>query len=304
MRKIIFTTLAVFIIIGIVAATETTIIDSDISFNSDQSVNGSGYFATYNYAKMPGVWIGTLAQAEVVGKNCAHGSGSIDNEMQMTAESLYNSKDLSDNQSWSYDAYIWMEEDNSAVYAPKTIAIGTGYYSANPITYNSLLKEDTCIKNYFASSMMHHEIEYARGIDKDLEFLVRDIFYNYTDPIDDHFRTTNMKIEENVAEGKVNLRVLQGNATNKLAGAGYAWWYQPSHIMKDPIVDIDEDYVGDISLTQNMSLVVPERWEETYSDWLTCCFGGYQDMDAKDTKWIESEVFDCTCFNVPEEAEF
>ena len=65
------------------------------------------------------------------------------------------------------------------VYAPMRIAVGTGYYAANPLDYSSLLKEKTWVKNYRAGTSMHHEVEYAHALDKELNIDVKEKF-NYT----------------------------------------------------------------------------------------------------------------------------
>ena len=47
---------------------------------------------------------------------------------------------------------IQYKETTHAVYAPTRIAIGTGYYAANPLNYDSLIKEKTWIKNRLAGT--------------------------------------------------------------------------------------------------------------------------------------------------------
>ena len=64
------------------------------------------------------------------------------------------------------------------VYAPMRIAVGTGYYAANPVDYSSLLKEKTWVKNYRSGTSMHHEVEYAHALDKDLDVVAKEKF-NY-----------------------------------------------------------------------------------------------------------------------------
>ena len=97
------------------------------------------------------------------------------------------------------------------VYAPMRIAVGTGYYAANPLDYSSLLKERTEAKNYFAGTSMIHEIEYAHAIDKELDLVVKDkINYTY-DPELLAVGYTQMKVNEDVTDGKVHIGVLQAN---------------------------------------------------------------------------------------------
>jgi hypothetical protein len=103
-------------------------------------------------------------------KNYAHGSGSLDSESILTWQHL-TEKTRSINADYNdfYQDCIQFKEDVAMVYAPMRIAVGTGYYAANPLDYSSLLKERTEAKNYFAGTQMIHEIEYAHAIDKQLD---------------------------------------------------------------------------------------------------------------------------------------
>ena len=110
-----------------------------------------------------------------------------------------------------YQDCIQFKEDVAMVYAPMRIAVGTGYYAANPLDYSSLLKERTEAKNYFAGTSMVHEIEYAHAIDKELDLTVKDkINYTY-DPELLSVGYTQMKVNEDVTDGKVHIGVLQAN---------------------------------------------------------------------------------------------
>ena len=100
---------------------------------------------------------------------------------------------------------------SSMVYAPMKITVGNGYYAANPLDYNSLLKEKTWVKNYRAGTSMHHEVEYAHALDKELEINAKEKF-NYTyDPVWEGVGYTQMKINEDVTDGKAHIGVLQSN---------------------------------------------------------------------------------------------
>ncbi len=97
------------------------------------------------------------------------------------------------------------------VYAPMRIAVGTGYYAANPLDYSSLLKERTELKNYRAGTSMLHEVEYAHALDKELELTGKEVF-NYTyDPEKVGNGYSQMKINEDVTDGKAHIGVLQAN---------------------------------------------------------------------------------------------
>ena len=281
MRKIIIAVLVALLLVGIAAATGNDRTDN-VTFNFEQSVEGSGYFMTYKYIQFstPDDNINVCQKGPML-KDYVHGSGSIDNEVLLTAERIYSRDEPSggDIITEQYSC-ISMREDNSMVYSPMTIAMGNGYYARNPIRYDSLLKEKTCIKNYRPVTSMVHQIEYAKIIDKDLDVLVKDKNYSITDPFYEGVGYTSMKINEDVTDGKVHIGVLQGEP-NSMGVTGYnipdttAW--------KNPMFEVDEDYIGTYHIEKNMTIEVPYKLTIENEDWLSCCIGGCVDMDK--TKW-------------------
>jgi hypothetical protein len=276
--------------------------EKNTTFNFEQSVQGNGYFVTYLYAK--------AGNAAV--KNYAHGSGSLNSEALLTYQALNRS---THNVYSDYNDYemncIQFKEDVAMVYAPMKIAVGTGYYAANPLDYSSLLKEKTWVKNYRAGTSMHHEVEYAHALDKELNIDVKDLI-NYTyDPETIGVGYTRMTINEDVTDGKAHIGVLQANenyATNlggsdltdpKVVDTRYSAWHEPS-------IEIDEDYWGTYHIEKNMTLEVPYHLIQKKDDWLPCCFGGFNDMSTLDKRVFKSAtgVFDCTCFKAPTQAQF
>lgn len=168
------------------------------------------------------------------------------------------------------------------VYSPMTMSYGNGYYAKNPIRYDSLLKEKTEIKNYRPLTSMHHQVEYAKAVDKEIDVIVKDKQYIYTDPVYQGVGYTSMKINEDVTDGMVHIGVLQGEP-NSMNRTGYD---QPeTSAWKDPMIEIDEDYVGTFHIEKNMSLDVPYKHVIVESDWLSCCIGGCADMDPCDRKY-------------------
>ena len=289
---------------------------SNATFNFEQSVQGNGYHMSYIYAKA-----GATAM-----KNYAHGSGSLDSEATLTwqhvTEKTHNVySDYFDH----YQDCIQFKEDVAMVYAPMRIAVGTGYYAANPLDYSSLLKERTEAKNYLAGTSMVHEIEYAHAIDKELDLVVKDkINYTY-DPELLSVGYTQMKVTEDVTDGKVHIGVLQANDNfvgMMLARDNKSPAWQPKDISelltgfddlstrkamwKDPAIEIDEDYWGTYHIEKNMTLEVPYKISCKKDDWLPCCFSGFDDMNPLDKKAFKSAtgVFDCTCFKAPTVAQF
>jgi len=280
--------------------------ESNRTFDFEQSVQGNGYFMTYIYAKA-----GNTAL-----KNYAHGSGSLTSEATLTYQNLERKTHnaYSDYNDFAQDC-IQFKEDVSMVYAPMRIAIGNGYYAANPVDYSSLLKEKTWIKNYLAGTSMHHEVEYAHALDKELEAVVKDKTNLTYDPEYQGVGYTQMKVYEDMTDGKAHIGVLQANtgftsrskpedfgsdwSDPKVAGLKNGAWYNPS-------IEIDEDYWGTYHIEKNMTLEVPYYLKQTSDDWLPCCFGGFDSMTTYDKKAFKSAtgIFDCTCFKAPTQAQF
>jgi hypothetical protein len=260
---------------------------------------------TYLYAKAGAVAV----------KNYAHGSGSLNSEATLTYQNLDRSTHYaySDYNDFAQDC-IQFKEDVAMVYAPMKIAVGNGYYAANPLDYSSLLKEKTWVKNYLAGTSMHHEVEYAHALDKELEIVAKDKMNMTWDPELESVGYTQMKIVEDVTDGKAHIGVLQANdnfasllsesypasAFDTMANTKSAW--------KNPSIEIDEDYWGTYHIEKNMTLEVPYHLIQKKEDWLPCCFGGFLtlpttyrgDLGLKGAKG----VFDCTCFKAPTAAEF
>jgi hypothetical protein len=312
LRKATLAIFALLFLIGMAAAiydpfTGETYPDYDdvkasrnITFDFEQSVQGSGYFMTYRYIQLdsPGT-----EQKGPMYKDYAHGSGTIDNEITICAEDLSYFDFDGCWAEWEAYSCISAREDNSMVYSPMTMSIGNGYYAQNPIRYDSLLKEKTEIKNYRPVTSMHHQVEYAKAVDKEIDVLVKDKRYEYEDPVYQGVGYTSMKINEDVTDGMVHIGVLQGepnvmNETGYLIPGTTAW--------KNPMIEIDEDYVGTFHIEKNMTLEVPYKEVIVEKDWLSCCIGGCADvyqcgpynpceecmgMDAGTNKTTESAVF-------------
>ena len=97
--------------------------ESNRTFDFEQSVQGNGYFVTYLYAKAGNTAV----------KNYAHGSGSLNSETTLTYQNLDRKTHnlQSDYNDFAQDC-IQFKEDVAMVYAPMKIAVGNGYYAANP----------------------------------------------------------------------------------------------------------------------------------------------------------------------------
>ena len=99
-------------------------LEKNTTFNFEQSVQGNGYFMTYIYAK--------AGNAAV--KNYAHGSGSLNSEALLTLQDMERlNHDAHTDYNDYYQNCIEFKEDVSMVYAPMRIAVGNGFYAANPL---------------------------------------------------------------------------------------------------------------------------------------------------------------------------
>ena len=185
----------------------TTLEEKNLKFNFEQNVSGTGFFNAYKYAQMPDA-LGTEGRLfnGVEAKNKAHGSGKIDTDSTIYAESSYTNK------TWINGAYdedgeviedeeettsiIQMKEDSKMTYSPSVMGIGSRYYSHNPVVFNSLLKEEDWIKNRDGLNSLHHLVDQAHGLNKVL------------DAQSDATNNT-MNIEEDLVDGRAHFGVLQ-----------------------------------------------------------------------------------------------
>jgi hypothetical protein len=291
----------------------------------DQRVSGAGFFSTYKYALMPDL-AGTEGYlfngAEL--KNKAHGSGSIDTGSMFSGESTYVNMshlfdgfepeeieisngvkeiEVVDDYEEETTSAVALKEDNKMTYNPMTMSIGTRYYAAHPITYKSLLSEETWAKdrNYFNS--LNHRVEQAHGLE-----ITLDALSDVTD--------TTMNVEENLIDGKAHFGALQLEGIPKdeeseeeseeppILGPAMKAWHKP-------LVEMDVDYVGTYHIRNNITLSVPLDEETEYEDsWLPCCSGdyfytasGYQ-KGSKGFGSNVAKIFDCTCPKILTHAQF
>lgn len=308
MRKVTLAILALSFLVGMAAAATAEpdkeyIVSNNtgnISFNFEQSVQGSGYFMTYKYIQLDSP--GTTQKGPMY-KDYAHGSGTIDNEVTICAEQVAYEKLQGCYLEEEAYSCISAREDNSMVYSPMTMSYGNGYYARNPIRYDSLLKEKTSIKNYRPVTSMHHQVEYAKAVDKEIDVIVKDKRYYYGDPIYEGVGYTSMNITEDVTDGTVHIGVLQGEP-NPMNATGYGG--RDTSAWKNPMIEIDEDYVGTFHIEKKMDIDVPYKSVKVTSDWLSCCIGGCADMDECDRKYIcdECVVGSMPITNVTESSVF
>ncbi|MFB3765247.1 MAG: hypothetical protein ACE14P_08360 [Methanotrichaceae archaeon] len=322
LRKAIFALLALYAITCMAAAegaddnstynNPTSMEEGNLIFNLDQRVSGTGFFATYKYSLMPDV-LGTEGRLfnGAEGKNRAHGSGRIDIDSIMHAESSYSNK------TWENGAYdedgevidteeestgiVQMKEDSDETYSPIAMVIGSSYYALNPITFNSLLSEEDWIKNRNSLSSLSHRINGAHGLKEALD--AQSIIQSDT-------ADCIMNIDENLIDGRAHFGAIQlaGIPVDEvpedadLEEEGQSFGYAMK-VWSKPLIKLDEDYVGTFHLVKNMTLHSGSEEKEKEDGWLSCCSGGWDSMPYYDrTSYGKSAkgVFDCTCFNSQE----
>jgi hypothetical protein len=266
----------------------------------EQDVEGQGYSMVYQNVNTKTLQL----------KNYMHGSGTMD-----AATLIYSNQSSKSYWDQHKDTLVYGKsndarrgnitfvEQNEMTYAPVAMAYGTGWYEKNPIVYNSKLKERTEGKSYQEGVSMLHQIEYASAFKKDIGVELQCIEpapKPKSDPPSPKTGThgysgstagsglARMKIEEEVIEGTVHIGQLFTNPDPKVRDHGW----------KNPLIEIDENYVGTFRITKNMEVCVKKSGASVRKDWLSCCFGGYDGMDDEDKLWGEKEIFDCTCRDV------
>ena len=154
-----------------------------------------------------------------------------------------------------------------------------------------------------------NEVEYAHKLDKDLSVVGKD-FTDFTyDPIFTSNAFTQMKITEDVGEGKIHIGVLQASSDlvgtlplTSLSTAPVINNGKPGTAWYKPALEIDEDYWGTYHVEKNMTLSVPYSRNKPTYDWLPCScmttpggIGGWNDMFPTDQKAHSAKgFFDCT----------
>ena len=266
-----------------------------LSGSSSAAENSNGYYIKHEHTVEQDVTVqgySTIYQdieaRNLQLKNYLHGSGTMDAAILITTNQTklrycpQNETTLVYEKSpiYGYESNISFSEQNQMLYSPMTVAYGTGYYSKNPIEYNSKLKEMTCAKSYQEGVSMINKIEYASGFDKDMrvDLKCKDAI-NYTDPAVYGLGLARMEVEEEVMSGVIHVGQL-------MTDPKYGW--------KRPLIEIDEDYIGDIKLTRKMEVSMDKCPQQLGIDWLSCCVGGYGSMEDEDKLWCEEEIFDYT----------
>lgn len=241
----------------------------------EQKVEAEGYCTIYQNVDVESLEI----------KNSIHGSGIMDAATLISSNQTKTKYYPQDKNTlvyltpiYGYESNLSFIEENDMSYAPMAVAYGTGYYARNPIVYDSKPKERTEAKSRREGVSTNHQIEYASAFQK---YITVDLWWkdaiNFTDPPVSGFGGVRVEVEEVVTEGAIHLGELVTD---------------PEDGWKRPLVEIDENYVGDIKLTRKMEVSTIESPEEPGRDWLSCCcLGGYGEMECEKI-WDEEEVFE------------
>jgi hypothetical protein len=122
---------------------------------------------------------------------------------------------------------------------------------------------------------MHHEVNYAHGIDGQIELSGQESSYYQDDYYSQNSAAIQMKINEDVTDGSVHIGVLQGDG-NPSEGIGAGESSDPlMNAWKNPSLEMGEDYIGTYHIEKNMTIATSQNdaWRGDY--WLDCCSGGY-----------------------------
>jgi hypothetical protein len=305
--------------------------EKKMTFAIDQHVSGVGFFSTYRYALMPDVTgtEGRLFNGVELEKN-AHGSGTINAESLFSGENSYtNTSHLFDTDGGEeievlerrdelevFEDYeeeatsvVGLKEDSKMTYDPAGMAVGTKYYAQHPITFKSLLNDDTWAKNRNGFNSLNHRIEGAHGLDMTLDAMAFDAKSDATN--------TTLNVDENLVDGRAHFGALMlaGTPRDEEAGEeteedaeeeevaeGDALITVPAmKAWHKPLVEVGADYVGTYHLRNNMTLATSDDEKEFENLWLPCCFGGYLDMPTSYQKGTTgfgsnaTSIFDCSC---------
>ncbi len=293
--------------------------ERNLTFDMQQSVKGTGFFAAYRHSSMPDE-LGTegLLCNGVEAKSNAHGSGTIDSGSFMYSESSYL------NRSWINGAYdedgeiiedleettsiVEINEDQKMTYSPYILSVGRGYYQDHALSFDSLLSENIWIKNRDGLNFINNRVQSARRLDM--------LLYASSDAVN-----TSMDLDEYMIDGRAHFAAWQaseipedeemedegedmegegneaeGNeaeaeAVDEASVLGLAMknWHSPLFVL-------DEDYAGTYSIKKNLTLYNYEIEEMKDDAWLPCCNSGFSGMNAMDNAGRSVQgIFDCTC---------
>jgi len=236
----------------------------------------------------------------------SHGSGKIDqadilnSEQKTTHDNTYYIYNFLEKGGYDFrkkaggaNSVISYTRQYDNIQSPTSFAWGTGYYAANPISFNSLLKDKTEAKSYQESASMHRQIEYARAVTGDIAV---DMNCTGATSTTDGKGTLSMKVDDEVTQGTLHVGELLTSPMKDLKTPKV----KNKQGWGDAIIEVDNDYIGDFHVQKTMKLEITKSKPIWAEDWLPCCSGGFFDLPAynfdKQYGGLKG-VFDCTCRN-------
>lgn len=264
-------------------------------------VQGQGYFVEYTKVNTNNLSM----------LNYAHGSGTLDfadilyDEQKSTSNSVYyidyNTGQWKKGEAGAGSAITYTRQYDN-IQSPTNFAYGTGWYASHPIAYNSLLKDKNEAKSYQESASMHRQVEYARAVKGDIA-----IDLNCTPPtaIASGKGSISMKVDDDVTQGTLHIGELVSNPNKVKFKVGEknkkdVYGFGRIGAWKDPIIEIDNDYIGDFQVQKTMKIDISKSAPSWMEDWLPCCGGGFFDIPSYNfdkERGLQKGVFDCTCRN-------
>ncbi len=185
----------------------------------------------------------------------------------------------------SSNSTLRFQSQNSLTSAPSRISAGNGYYASHPISYGSGIGSSISIADRSSGTSMHHEVDSAHELIGEREIIARESSYRHGDFASGSSSTINMRVNENVTEGRVHIGVLKGS------GAPGSDPFK--ELLKNPELEIDEDYVGTYHIEKNMTISVSNARNERNYSWLNCCPGGFFSPDPRNRWSISADkIFD------------
>jgi hypothetical protein len=277
--------------------------------NSD--VTGEGYFKEYKKVNT-----NNLSMLEY-----AHGSGNLDfadilssEQKSSSASTVYYIGDRKVGNytiegDWTSGKYgpssvVTYTRQYDNIQSPTAFGYGTGWYAAHPIGFNSLLKDKNEAKSYQEGASMHRQVEYAHALKGDIA-----VDINCTAPTAtvDGKGTLSMKIDDDITQGSLHIGELLNDPSvssypliKDKKGKALQTVFGHKAALKDPIIYVDNDYIGNFQVQHTMKLEIAKYKPTWREDWLPCCMGGFFDIlsyNFDKERGSQKGIFDCTCRN-------
>lgn len=140
-------------------------------------------------------------------------------------------------------------------------------YSSNPIIYYSPIASRTQVFNKgLPSASLHHSIESAKEISSSAEYVVSKRSYLESDSTSISSSSIGMKIDETVTEGKVHIGAFQADASQN--GAGQRNGSKVANAWKDPLLEMEEEYIGTFHISKNMTINSSDIIHQGVQSWM------------------------------------